>query len=118
MSRLQSEKFFNDCHDLIRIMEDNTDLFYLLDNNVATLSQVMITYEKSMPSNVQRYKGLGEMSRYSIKESTLYPGSDRTLIRYTMEDIKEATTTIREFESDTKKILNFTGVITRDDLLE
>lgn len=113
-----NDKLFNDCKDILRIMESNDDLFYKVDNNICTLNQIMAIYEKSIPSSVQRYKGLGEMNKNSLKESTLYPGSDRTLIRYTMEDIKEATVAIREFESNTKKILNFTGVITRDDLLE
>lgn len=52
-----------------------------------------------------------------LAESTLNPET-RTLIRYTMDDAKEAMSIIREYESDTKKILNEVKRVTRDDLLD
>ena len=72
----------------------------------------------SIIGKVQRYKGLGEMPADDLAESTLYPGSDRTLIRYTMDDAKETINLIREYESNTKKILGEVGVVTREDLLD
>ena len=83
-----------------------------------TLHGIMSLYDRSAPTNVQRYKGLGEMDDDELAESTLYPGSDRTLIRYTMDDAKETTKIIREYESDTKKILGEVHRVTRNDLLD
>lgn len=113
-----NDKFFYDCRDIINIIEKNDNLYYTLDNKIASLYAVMSLYETSMPSNVQRYKGLGEMNADSLAASTLYPGSDRTLVRYTMDDVKDTIKTIREYESDTKKILKEVRRVTRDDLLD
>lgn len=113
-----NDKFFNDCHDIIRILNNNDSFYYKVDNKVSSLYQLMTLYEASTPSNVQRYKGLGEMDKEELSESTLYPGSDRTLIRYTLDDVKETTSLIREYESDTKKILKEVTKVTRDDLLD
>jgi DNA gyrase/topoisomerase IV subunit B len=78
----------------------------------------MTLYEKTQPSSIQRYKGLGEMDDVDLAQSTLYPGSDRTLIRYTMEDAKETLEAIREYESDSKKIITLVKNVNRNDLLE
>ena len=78
----------------------------------------MSLYEESTPSNIQRYKGLGEMDENELAESTLYPGSNRTLIRYTIDDIAQTTKIIREYESNTKKILQHVDLVTRNDLIE
>ena len=112
------DKFFNDCKTIIDIIESNNDIYYLIDKKPQSLYQIMITYEASTPSSIQRYKGLGEMSKEFMKISTLSPFEDRNLIRYTMDDIKEATSIIREFESNTKKILGEVHRVTRDDLLD
>ena len=58
------------------------------------------------------------MDKEELAESALHPAMDRTLIRYTMDDAKEAINIIREYESNTKKILELVGVVTRDDLLD
>ena len=48
--------------------------------------------------------------------STILPG-ERTLIRYTVESVKEEVATIRSFESNKKKLLDLTGTINRKDLI-
>ncbi len=111
------DKFFNDCRDIIKIIESNDSLYYLVNNKPTTLYHIMLLYEKSTPSSVQRYKGLGEMQYYDLRDSTLSI-ADRSLIRYTMDDAKEAISIVREYESDSKKILQHTGIVTRDDLLD
>jgi DNA gyrase/topoisomerase IV subunit B len=78
----------------------------------------MNAYNQNMPNSIQRYKGLGEMPDKELAESTLYPGLNRTLIRYTMEDAKETLEAIREYESDSKKILTLVKNVNRNDLLE
>ena len=115
---ITNDKFMMDCRDILRIMEDNDSLTYLIDGKPHSIYQIMCLYEKVSPNNVQRYKGLGEMDYDELAESTLYPGSDRTLVRYTMQDAKEEIEAIREYESDSKKILGLIGNISRDDLLD
>ena len=99
-------------------MESNDSLYYMLNKQKSSLLTVMKVYESNTPKDIQRYKGLGEMGDGQLGESTLKPDSDRMLIRYTMESAKEAINFIREYESDTKKILSEVGVVTRDDLLD
>ena len=113
-----NDKFLRDCADIIRIMEANDSLYYMLNKQKSSLLTVMKVYESNTPKDIQRYKGLGEMGDGQLGESTLRPDSDRMLIRYTMDSAKEAINFIREYESDTKKILSEVGVVTRDDLLD
>lgn len=113
-----SEKFLFDCRHILDIIRSNDNFIYKIDNKPSSIYQVMKLYESVKPSNIQRYKGLGEMDKDELAESTLYPGSDRTLIRYTMEDAKETLNAIREYESNSKKILTLVDRVTRDDLVE
>jgi DNA gyrase/topoisomerase IV subunit B len=57
------------------------------------------------------------MDDNQLGESTLSI-NNRTLIRYTLDDAKEAINLIRDYESNTKKILAHTGIVTREDLLD
>ena len=112
------DKFFHDCRYIFDIIDKNDSLYYKIDNKKLSLYQIMSLYEESTPSNIQRYKGLGEMDENELAESTLYPGSNRTLIRYTIDDIAQTTKIIREYESNTKKILQHVDLVTRNDLIE
>ena len=115
---IMNDKFMNDCFHVLDIMGSNNSLKYLINGEIKTIYQIMQLYAKSTPKNIQRYKGLGEMDKEELAESTLYPGSDRTLVRYTLEDAKDEINAIREYESDSKKILSQIGLVTRDDLLD
>ena len=46
------------------------------------------------------------------------PNMERVLIQYNVDDIKDTLNTIREYESDKKKILGLIGNVSRDDLIE
>ena len=113
-----SDKFINDCRSIIDIIKDNNKLYYTVNGEKKSIYGIMKLYESVSPSSVQRYKGLGEMDYNELAESTLYPGSDRTLVRYTLEDIKDEIAAVREYESNPKKILGLVGNIQRDDLLD
>ena len=113
-----SDKFINDCSYILDIIRNNDSLYYDINKEKKTIYEIMKLYESVSPSSVQRYKGLGEMDYDELAESTLYPGSDRTLVRYTLEDVKEEIEAVREYESNPKKILGLVGNVTRDDLID
>lgn len=56
------------------------------------------------------------MNAEDLGESTILPES-RTLIRYTVDSIKEEVATIRELEADKKKILAMIDKVNRQDLI-
>jgi DNA gyrase/topoisomerase IV subunit B len=99
-------------------MRDNDKLYYKVNNETMSIYNIMKLYNASSPSNIQRYKGLGEMNKGDLAESALYPGSNRTLIRYTMENAKEEIDSIRQYESNPKMILGLVDKVSRDDLLD
>lgn len=113
-----NNRLIKDCERLIEIIRKNNSLYYLLNGSESTIYQIMKKFDKSTPNGIQRYKGLGEMSAEQIAESTLKPDSDRTLIRYTLEDAKAEIAAIREYESDRSKLLQFVGTVKRTDLLD
>ena len=112
-----TNKFFTDCYPIINIMDSNDDLHYIIDNNLMTIYEIMKIYEKTQPTGVHRYKGLGETSDSILEKAVMNP-LDRILIQYTMDNIKEAVETIRTYESDKKRILSLVDNVTRDDLVE
>lgn len=115
---IMNDKFFDDCIHILNLINDNEHLYYLINGQKKSLYEIMKIYDSVSPSSVQRYKGLGEMDKEELAESTLYPGSDRTLIRYTLQDAKEEISAIREYESNPKKILTLIDNVSREDLLD
>ena len=113
-----NDRLIKSCKKITDIMKKNNQLYYIMNGEMSTLYDVMKKFDNSAPTHIQRYKGLGEMSADQISVSTLKPNSDRTLIRYTLNDAKEEIAAIREFESDRSKLLNFVGTVKRADLLE
>lgn len=112
-----TDKFIMDCFNILRIMKTNDTLHYKVNGKSCTLYHIMNLYDNSMPKNVQRYKGLGEMPKNELGESTMDP-KNRILIQYTMESAKEDIEFIRSYESDPKKILKHIGKVTREDLMD
>ena len=112
-----NDRFIIGCKDIIDIIESNNELVYLLDGKKTSLYDIMKVYNSTIPNGLQRYKGLGEMPREQLAESTVLP-ANRTMIRYTLDDAKQLLHDIREYESDTKKILASISKIDRSDLVE
>ena len=74
--------------------------YYKLDGQLVSLYDLITTFNGYKPKNIQRYKGLGEMTAEQLKFSTLHPDYDRVLLRYTIDDIKAELKEIKQIESD------------------
>lgn len=112
-----NDKIFQDCSKIIKILQSNDVATFLLNGKETSIYGLMQTYMKTNPKEIQRYKGLGEMDAKNLKESVLHPDYNRTLIRYTIEDLKEEIAAVRVYESDKKLLLAKVGVVSRTDLL-
>lgn len=92
------------CRPLIEIIKRSEE-YYKLNGKLVSLYDLIKAFNQYKPKNITRYKGLGEMTAEQLKYSTLHPDYDRTLIRYTIEDIKEEMKEIRSIESDFSVLL-------------
>lgn len=81
-----TDNLFKDAKNVFEILNQNVDYYFTLNGNDATLYELMKEYKSYEPSSLQRYKGLGEMEAYQLKDSTLNI-ENRTLIRYTPESL-------------------------------
>ena len=113
-----NEKVIKEAERIIKIINRNKELYYLLNDQPTTIYEIMKLFEKSTPKGLQRFKGLGEMNADQLAVSTLLPDSDRMLVRYTLEDAKEELGIIREYEKDRSKLLDLVGTVKRIDLLD
>lgn len=115
-----NERFIGDCKDVMPYIENiivSGKSHYLLDDKRVCVYELIKSVESSTSSNVTRYKGLGEMDGPQLAESALHPDSNRMLVRYTTDNIKEDIMIIRSYQSDKKRILENVGTVTRTDLI-
>ena len=92
------------CSSLNQYIDTSLELYYL-NGKPATLYDVMMAFERFRPSNIQRYKGLGEMPAADLRVSTIHPDYDRTLLQLTVTDIKKQIEEIREIQSNLSSLL-------------
>lgn len=74
--------------------------FRYVDN--MTIGQIMEFCQKFSPYIVNRYKGLGEMSKYEMYKLVMHP-SYRRLVRYTVSDVERFEQTLDEMFLSAKK---------------
>ena len=99
-----NEKMIQDCEFIINILNKNKDVTFQINGNLVNLYELMVKFEESSPNNISRFKGLGEMDPPELYESTLEK-ENRTLIQYTLEDVKYVTSEIRYYEDNKEKLL-------------
>ena len=110
-----NNRFVSACSDIIELINNNRALFYKVDGEQQSIYGVMTMFNSCVPSSLTRYKGLGEQDPKQLGESALRPDSVRTLVRYTIEDVKNDIELIRYIDSNRAMLLK--GVnITRQDI--
>ena len=96
----------NRCVNLINLIDNCPYNGFRVNGQSTTLLGLMNIYDKYQPSNIQRYKGLGEMDAWQLMESTLHPDYNRTLMQVTAADIDKEIQAIRNYDSNKKAILD------------
>lgn len=101
---------------ILDIINQNEDLAYVVDGKICSIYELVTLFDKSAPSSIQRYKGLGEMDGKRLFNSTLDP-DNRILIQYTIENVKEEIEMIRYYEDNKIELLK-DAKVTRFDVME
>ena len=109
-----NDKLLNSCKGLLKYI-DNSPKTFILDGNKVSLYGLMKQFDSYKPSNITRFKGLGEMDPKQLAESTLWP-DNRMLIRYNIEDVKAEIEAIRFIESNKYELLKDIN-ISKDDVM-
>jgi DNA gyrase subunit B len=95
----------NQCAGILEMIGNVKYKYYRLNGEMVSLYRLMQAFEEKKPKNIGRYKGLGEMDPEELAESTILPTTNRTLIRYTMEDVKDEVERIRFINSNKASLL-------------
>ena len=111
-----TDEFISDCKDALKAILANDEYIYKLNGENAILYDIMNVYEAISPTGLSRFKGLGEMDADELGVSTILP-EERTLIRYTVDNVKEEVATIRELEANKRRLLEMASEINRKDLI-
>lgn len=93
-----NEQLINACSILLGYL-DKSEKRYLLNGHKIGLYQLISTFRKSEPKNIERAKGLGSLNDIEIGVSTLNP-QNRKLLRYTTEDITREIEEMRKVNDD------------------
>ena len=108
-----NQRLLDACAPIIQMLQSSPN-FYMLNGQMVSLYTLMKTFDTTKPSHIERNKGLGEMMPEQLAESTLHPGSNRTLIRYTVENIKKEIEQIRYIDANRDTLLKDVKVSKED----
>jgi len=113
-----NEKLLKSCESLLKYI-NNSPNYFVMDDKVISLYTLMKEFDSAAPSGITRYKGIGEMDPDQLKESALHPDSNRTLLRYTVEDIKAEIELVRYMESNKQEFIEMlkAGNISKRDVM-
>ncbi len=95
-----NDKLIKESKSVLDILDKNERFYFKLNDRPISLYQLMKEFKSKEPKNIQRYKGLGEMSGKRLRESTLDPEGSRLIIRYSAKDIEEEVQQIRYLNSN------------------
>lgn len=99
-----NDTLINESKMILDILAQNKALAYNVNGQVMSIYELMSVFEKSAPSSIQRYKGLGEMDGKRLFNSTLDP-ENRCLIRYTIDNVKEEIESIKFYEDNKARLI-------------
>lgn len=100
-----NQMLISQCSDILEMIANTKYKYYRLNGQRVSLYTMMLEYKRLEPKDITRYKGLGEMDPEELAESTISPTTNRTLIRYTMEDAKEQIERLRYINSNKSVLL-------------
>jgi len=100
-----NERLLTDSKNIIDHIDRNMYMFYKINGVIRSLYDLMRSFKLSTPPNITRFKGLGEMDPQQLADSTLHPDTDRTLIQYTIDDVKSEIETIQYLESNKGELI-------------
>lgn len=110
------DRLMKDCADIIEILDKNRDHAYRLNGEIHSIYEIMYLFDTESPTNIERYKGLGEMDGKQLFASTMDP-DNRILIRYTLEDVQKTIDEIRYCNNNFYELIKSVKV-TRFDMLD
>ena len=111
-----NDTLLSESKEILDYIDKNESLAYRVNGEVKSIYELMVLFNSSAPSSIQRYKGLGEMDGKRLFQSTLNP-DNRELIQYTIDSVKEEIDTIRYYENDMSKLLQ-THKLSRFEVME
>lgn len=111
-----NDTLLSESKEILDYIDKNESLAYKVNGEVKSIYELMVLFNSSAPSSIQRYKGLGEMDGKRLFQSTLNP-DNRELIQYTIDSVKEEIDTIRYYENDMSKLLQ-THKLSRFEVME
>ena len=111
-----NERLLSDCLNIISIINNNKHMGFYMNGQPIGLYELMYAFDSMAPSNIERYKGLGEMDERKLFESTMDP-NNRTLIQFTMDDAVKTLETLRYYENNLNELIQ--GVkVSRFDIMD
>jgi DNA gyrase subunit B len=101
---------------IVELIKSSENYFYI-NGKLSTLYDLMYIVDTFVPSDITRYKGLGEMPPKLLGQSTILPGGNRTLKQYTIDDVKKQLEYIKLVQSDKGSFIRGIKDLRRDDII-